>query len=365
MIRNTLLVDPLVNRILLDLTKMPLDLRYGEVIMDNLCELFDADVAVLGSYDARTDRRQDFSHFHSRTDENDTSWVHRAHFRQMIADAPIDKLLYFQLDAGGVKSLPSVTGANKLLVKYSISEHYYGALSVQRAPGRPHFRRPDVSMIRTLLPFFRQSAKVHQALSEASETRLAFDDPQLTDFKNSMLIKTDGRVTWAGANLRAAFSKCPLFSLENDMISISSPHWHEAFWDCVTVVAQEQFPDAVERLDIPATDKSHAMTLTFLSHRPEIDSRLHKYRDLGAYITVTFKDDAKTEALVRENAAPFRLTRSEMDILVALCLGESIAQIAERTDRSRETIRSLLKRVFKKTNVNRQSELVGMMLRES
>lgn len=60
-------------------------------------------------------------------------------------------------------------------------------------------------------------------------------------------------------------------------------------------------------------------------------------------------------------AGLYDLTPAEARLAVAIGRGMSLAEYAERTERSLETGRSLLKRVFAKTNTRRQGELVALV----
>jgi DNA-binding CsgD family transcriptional regulator/PAS domain-containing protein len=73
--------------------------------------------------------------------------------------------------------------------------------------------------------------------------------------------------------------------------------------------------------------------------------------------------DARTEdrgALLRK---AYRLSGGEAQLVQALAGGETLKEYAARNDVSYETVRSQLRRVFEKTGVRRQAELVPLVLR--
>lgn len=57
----------------------------------------------------------------------------------------------------------------------------------------------------------------------------------------------------------------------------------------------------------------------------------------------------------------FSLTTSEARVAAQLVEGKSIADIAEHSHRTRETVRSHLKSIFRKTNTSRQGELIALL----
>lgn len=81
-----------------------------------------------------------------------------------------------------------------------------------------------------------------------------------------------------------------------------------------------------------------------------------------AAIVVLFDLDDARHASVERCREVFGLTRSEAEVAIGVMLGQSPEQIAARYGRSLGTVRNLLKRVFVKTGVNRQSELTRLML---
>ncbi|MCG8392806.1 MAG: helix-turn-helix transcriptional regulator [Pseudomonadales bacterium] len=60
-------------------------------------------------------------------------------------------------------------------------------------------------------------------------------------------------------------------------------------------------------------------------------------------------------------AERYGLTVAEREVVGLLAQGVSLADIAESTGRSRETVRSHLKAVFMKTGTHRQVELVVLV----
>jgi DNA-binding CsgD family transcriptional regulator len=58
----------------------------------------------------------------------------------------------------------------------------------------------------------------------------------------------------------------------------------------------------------------------------------------------------------------YGLTRAEAEVAVALCRGKSINKIAIELNRSKNTIRTLVQRIFHKTDTTRQAELVTLLL---
>ena len=61
----------------------------------------------------------------------------------------------------------------------------------------------------------------------------------------------------------------------------------------------------------------------------------------------------------------FGLTEAESRLAVAIASGETPKELADRTERSLETVRTQLKFVFRKLGVRRQIDLVRILTKES
>ncbi|TVT50117.1 MAG: hypothetical protein FHK82_16505, partial [Sedimenticola thiotaurini] len=59
----------------------------------------------------------------------------------------------------------------------------------------------------------------------------------------------------------------------------------------------------------------------------------------------------------------YRLTKTETNITLYLIQGRETKEITELLDIQRETLKTHLKNIFKKTNTHRQSELISVILR--
>ena len=81
-----------------------------------------------------------------------------------------------------------------------------------------------------------------------------------------------------------------------------------------------------------------------------------------AAVALVFDPEASQTASVSRCREVFGLTRAEAEVAIGVMQGQSPEQIAATQDRSPTTVRNLLKRVFQKTDVNRQNELAHLML---
>ena len=77
---------------------------------------------------------------------------------------------------------------------------------------------------------------------------------------------------------------------------------------------------------------------------------------------VIFDPDEEMGASIERCRDVFGFTRAEAQIALGIMQGRSLEQIASAQGNAVATARNLLKRVYVKTGVNRQSELARVML---
>jgi DNA-binding CsgD family transcriptional regulator len=61
----------------------------------------------------------------------------------------------------------------------------------------------------------------------------------------------------------------------------------------------------------------------------------------------------------------FGLTQAEIDLCIALVKGKSVEEYAQEASISPNTARTYVKRIYSKTGVRRQGELVRLLLKSS
>jgi DNA-binding CsgD family transcriptional regulator/PAS domain-containing protein len=85
------------------------------------------------------------------------------------------------------------------------------------------------------------------------------------------------------------------------------------------------------------------------------------YRVRTVLVVVTSAEKGRTVP-VEAIMSAFRLTAAEARLAGALCAGKTIAEYANETGLSRNTVRNQLAAVFAKTGTTRQTELVGLIV---
>jgi DNA-binding CsgD family transcriptional regulator len=113
-----------------------------------------------------------------------------------------------------------------------------------------------------------------------------------------------------------------------------------------------------------------AYTISFLAIGSGLDRRAY-----GSYLPLHF-DGTLCLLLLRQSPSIFgnceasvagiercKLTRSEAKVIIELCQGGSLRQIAVRLVIAYDTLRTHLKRIYEKTNSRSQRDLVAQFIR--
>ena len=83
----------------------------------------------------------------------------------------------------------------------------------------------------------------------------------------------------------------------------------------------------------------------------------------AGYVTIMAYDPSRPDVNRKEVIQwTYQLSVRESELACALAGGESLESFAERTECSTESVRSLLKRIYRKTGTSRQAELVKLVL---
>ena len=86
-------------------------------------------------------------------------------------------------------------------------------------------------------------------------------------------------------------------------------------------------------------------------------------RDLDAYVALCVSDPEKNQPVVPEAlCSAYQLTPAEAQVAIAIANGLSVEDIAKRHNNTMNTVRSQIKTIFRKLGINRQGELVKILL---
>jgi DNA-binding CsgD family transcriptional regulator len=200
---------------------------------------------------------------------------------------------------------------------------------------RPHLARAALLAVRLDFERSRTAVRVLEALGLPAAA-----------------LSRNGRVI--AANDKMIASKAAVKIYANDVLRFDHPGPQNRFTNALSRLSQEGFGGA--SFAVPAADRS-----AVIAHVVPIRRSGHDIIGSSDAVLVVTPVEVGQGGDVRLIEGLFDLSASEAKVASQIAQGLTIEEIADRNVRSRETIRSHLKRVYEKTGVNRQAELASLL----
>lgn len=239
---------------------------------------------------------------------------------------------------------------------------HFVALSLMQPQGAGPFGEPERSLLQVLVPHLRRAAQVMLRLGTLQTQVHALEDALdrlplgvvLVDAQGAVieLNRTAAHIVAAGDGLR----------VERDGLVATSARATRELRRLIAGAAatgsgKGTGPGGVLALDRPSGGSPLALLVASLAREPPASGR-------GSAAIVFVADPEQTdqppEAVLRRL---YGLTRAEAALAAQLLAGKELAEIAEDTAVSMNTLRTHLKAIFAKTGAQRQTELLRLLLR--
>ncbi|WP_297792666.1 helix-turn-helix transcriptional regulator [uncultured Marinobacter sp.] len=279
------------------------------------------------------------------------------------------------LDLGpDIKRIRKETRVEEWLESYGADEaagaiafldgHYMNFFGMQRSAAQPAFTREELSLFNRFLPHVIRSVDLYTrmlrggvqptaeqlALNHVDRGLLVVDTTYRVVFKNALadeileksvgfkLNEKSGVVSYqdpAGANQFSCFlTRAVNASLEGRDIEDGVFHVRRRNINLTVVISALQGAD-----DSVAERGGVLISIYDWNHQPALNTQLVK--------------------------TLFGLTEAELRVAEALLCGNSLVEIADTLSRSRETVKTHLNALFRKTDTRRQGELISLLSRSS
>lgn len=150
-----------------------------------------------------------------------------------------------------------------------------------------------------------------------------------------------------------------LLSIHGSKFKINNREKHKAFYQCV----DESLENGTSHtLVLSGVTDGHRVSLMLFPSEPRDDSR-DEIAEKKRAVTLFISNSALNRLVSTETLSElYGLSKAEAGLTRHLIAGRSLAEIAELNDVSEATARTQLKSVFRKTDTNRQAELVSLIL---
>lgn len=233
----------------------------------------------------------------------------------------------------------------------------HGWLHLARTRSVGDFDAADCALLERLEPHLARALALHARIKHSESEKAAYQQTVEQLDIGTLLIDCRGQLVSANGHARAILETNPAINLREQRVRLADRE------------LDEQFNAAIKRLLAdPAIDDAEALTV---GNGASLGLLVRPFRGPSDYhsdtrpvILVYLTDAAAHRLAPRELVAQlFGLTPAEAGLATLLADGLSLVEAAERMYVSEGSARSYCKRVFAKTGVNRQAELVRLVLK--
>ena len=240
--------------------------------------------------------------------------------------------------------------------------HIEVALSVQRAIGRPEYSEDELRFLERLAPHVETSLRLSIHLMDSKAMNSGMGTAMARIGIGVFALDSMGRVVASNAASQALLGDG--LNVVNDRLVLTNPAASEEAVNAIRnaldgtriLVAQETKPILVHRQN---ANRPLALYVLPIPAQNSGNGFLTRARAIVLLMNPT-ADGIPDPSLIRDVLG---VTLGEARIAALVGSGLSPKDAAERLGIAEETARSVLKRVFSKVGVSRQSELAAMMAR--
>jgi DNA-binding CsgD family transcriptional regulator/PAS domain-containing protein len=257
----------------------------------------------------------------------------------------------------------SKLGIYHVLHHYLVDQGRLGAgITFTRPKERRDFSRDDIASYQQFAPHLQRAVRLHIDLMQRNSRTKVYEDAWDRSPQAIAVTDENGRVQFCNRSAKQMLQRGPLrIDGTNSLVASDARN-------------TEQIRTAVrEVLSMPDADRNHAsLQLTIRSEygKNRVSMLIAPY--LNNYgtdhpidklaVIVLCDPHNKDESLEHDLASAYGLTPSESRIALSIASGNSLADIGKQLNITTNTVRTHLKRVFHKTETNRQAELVKLVL---
>ncbi|MBZ2168093.1 helix-turn-helix transcriptional regulator [Marinobacter sp. F4216] len=246
---------------------------------------------------------------------------------------------------------------------------YVVFFAMQRSSNRPSFQKEELAEFNVFLPHMSRAARLYTKLSSLVDTAPPAERAVLQDLNRGILIvDASFRVVFRNAHAGTIIANTANIEINSQgLVSFSSGALARSVMvslsNAIRASAEgREMPDTI--LSVPDIDRTITVTISpLLTSRIEPSEGDHDHK-AGAIVGLyDWSIRPRIDPDILETV--FNLTPCEAKVAAMLANGGTLSDIASKTYRTKETVKSHLKSVFRKTNTCRQAELVAILAASS
>lgn len=243
------------------------------------------------------------------------------------------------------------------------SENYLNFFAIQRSIDQTAFTREQLAVFDLFLPHINRAVGLYTKMSSLNlghtPERLALNNVQ----RGILVCDASFKVVFKNSTADDVIAANPGISLsEREILSFQGKDFTTRFIISLSMGMRA----SIDRSDLGETvlcyrqgKQNLTVVISPLSaaHDNNSEERPHRGGVMISLYDWSVRPNVNTETLQHF----FELTEAEARVSALLVKGNSPAEIADSISRSRETVKSHLRSIFRKTNTTRQGELVALL----
>lgn len=236
-------------------------------------------------------------------------------------------------------------------------------LDVGRSLRKPLFDERDKALCATLSPHLARAVSLYSKLRREQSEKHVYE-ALIEQFTVGMvLLDTNGEIIRTNQRAEKIISESDSIDIRNRRLLIRDPQKGKLFQAAVARATSQRskFGDPVSVDAIGVDHHSNAVVGVIVKSIPE--SRWTAGPDTPVSIVCLFETDTSQNAKRDFICQVFALTPAEANLAILLADGVTLADAASALNVSEHTTRAVSKRIFSKLGVNRQQDLVRIIVR--
>ncbi|HEY9036525.1 MAG TPA: LuxR C-terminal-related transcriptional regulator [Pseudomonadales bacterium] len=236
-------------------------------------------------------------------------------------------------------------------------------LRVTRGKDASDFSAEDCQLVEALVAHIKQAVSLHTRIARAQSERDVYANAFDHLAMGTIILDEQARVLHTNEAARAILDKPVQISLRDGFLQVGNRQQNQAFRDIVDEVMAAHRRSEPSVVRVFRLEQSDSLVSTGLLVRPLPRGALPEGHDVPAVAIFISDPDAQRGAPVHILTQLFGFTPAEASLALLLANGLTLDEAAAELDVSRNTVKSHLSAVFAKTGVNRQTQLVQLILK--
>jgi len=236
-------------------------------------------------------------------------------------------------------------------------------IDVFRPRGAESFDDQDLDLLKALMPHLQRALLVHHRIATLEGHQKATENAIDRLPMGVILQNNRGKIVSINRAARTILDQKDGLSMNGHGLKAASRQEDQQLQSMISEACQASLgvgfgSGGAMPISRPSSRRSYALLVSPLPH----DHSLFGMRE-GTVALFIADLDAQNETLDEVLRSIFGLTRAESKVAALLAQGKSLEQACEGLFISCETGRTHLKRIFSKTETNRQGELIRLLLK--